>query len=285
MPLQGVLRERGDRDRVPLDLPGEVAALVPAVGDPERHLEHEQDQQREPDVGQEQATAHGAGRRRKPTPRTVSIQPGSPSLRRSEPTWTSIVFVCPYQSVSQTWWSSCCRVTTAPGSAASGASRSNSFAVSASSTPSRLARRARTSTSSAPTFSGRVARRRLVAARDGVDPGDQLAEAERLDHVVVGAELEADHLVDLLPARRDHDDRHVRALAQPAADRVAVRVGQAQVEEDDVGGPAASASAPVAARSTVNPSRRSPSASGSAIESSSSTSRTFMSASSRKSPA
>ena len=37
------------------------------------------------------------------------------------------------------------------------------------------------------------------------------------------------------PAGGDHDDRHVRALAQPAADRVAVDVGQAQVEQDEVG--------------------------------------------------
>ena len=41
-------------------------------------------------------------RRRKPTPRTVSIQPASPSLRRSAATCTSIVFVEPYQLVSQT---------------------------------------------------------------------------------------------------------------------------------------------------------------------------------------
>ena len=35
-------------------------------------------------------------------PRTVSIQPGSPSLRRSAATWTSIVFEEPLQLVPQT---------------------------------------------------------------------------------------------------------------------------------------------------------------------------------------
>ena len=155
------------------------------------------------EVAEEEPAAHGAGRRRKPTPRTVSIQPGSPSLRRSEPTWTSIVFVWPYQFVSQTCASSCCRVTTAPGSSASAARRSNSLAVSASSAPSSATRGARGRRPRARRrAAGLAARRGLGAPRHGVDAGDQLAQAERLDDVVVGAELEADDPVDLLARGR-----------------------------------------------------------------------------------
>ena len=48
--------------------------------------------------------------------------------------------------------------------------------------------------------------------------GQQLAQRERLGHVVVGAQLEAAHAIDLLAARGEHDDRHVDARgAQLAA--------------------------------------------------------------------
>ena len=46
-----------------------------------------------------------------------------------------------------------------------------------------------------------------TAPQRGPHPRDQLAEPERLGHVVVGADLEPDHRVDLRVARRDHDDR------------------------------------------------------------------------------
>ena len=68
-----------------------------------------------------------------------------------------------------------------------------------------------------------------------LDPRDELAEAVRLDHVVVGAELEPDDAVDLLAAGGDDDDRDARALAQPPADLEAVDVRQAQVEQDEIG--------------------------------------------------
>ena len=38
--------------------------------------------------------------------------------------------------------------------------------------------------------------------------GEELAEAEGLDQVIVGAHLEAQDAVDLVASRRDHDDRH-----------------------------------------------------------------------------
>ena len=50
------------------------------------------------------------------------------------------------------------------------------------------------------------------------DPGRQLAQAERLRDVVVGAELQPDDLVELGVLRREHDDRHAGLGADDPAD-------------------------------------------------------------------
>jgi hypothetical protein len=83
----------------------------------------------------------------------------------------------------------------------------------------------------------RAARRRPLARapRHSADAGQQLAEAERLDDVVVRTQLEADDAVDLLALGRDHDDRHVGAGTELAADGEAVHVGKAEVEQHEVG--------------------------------------------------
>ena len=75
---------------------------------------------------------------------------------------------------------------------------------------------------------------RARPARDGPDAREQLTEAERLDEEVVCPELEPDDAVDLLAASRDDDDRDLGARAQLPADRVAVHVRQAQIEQHDV---------------------------------------------------
>ena len=73
------------------------------------------------------------------------------------------------------------------------------------------------------------------AAQHRADAGDELGHAERLDQVVVGAELEADDAVGLKAAGGEHDDRHLGGGADCPADVAAVDVGQPQVEQDDVG--------------------------------------------------
>ena len=72
-----------------------------------------------------------------------------------------------------------------------------------------------------------AAQRRLHAAAE-------LAQRERLGDVVVGAELEAEDLVDLLGLRGEHDDRHGAARAQAPAHLEAVEPGHHHVEHDEV---------------------------------------------------
>jgi len=71
--------------------------------------------------------------------------------------------------------------------------------------------------------------------QDGLRAGHQLAEAEGLGQVVVGAELEAEHAVDLgRSSREDQQGREVAAAAQGAADLPAVGPRQHQVEDEQV---------------------------------------------------
>ena len=56
--------------------------------------------------------------------------------------------------------------------------------------------------------------RPIGPAQDRPDARDQLARAERLGQVVVGAELEAEQLVELVVARGEHDDRDRRVAAR-----------------------------------------------------------------------
>ena len=76
---------------------------------------------------------------------------------------------------------------------------------------------------------------RFGASEHRADPGDQLPRAERLGHVVVGAELEADERVRLVAARGEHHDRDRRGRPQPTRDVEPVEARQPEVEDDEVG--------------------------------------------------
>ena len=56
---------------------------------------------------------------------------------------------------------------------------------------------------------------------------DELARRERLDEVVVGAELETGDAVLFLALGGEHDDRHVGGVADRAADLLAARPSEA----------------------------------------------------------
>ena len=78
--------------------------------------------------------------------------------------------------------------------------------------------------------------RRAGPAQDGPHPGHQLAGRERLGDVVVGAELEPDHPVDLVVAGGEHHHGDVARGAQPAAHVEAVELaGQADVDHHELG--------------------------------------------------
>ena len=62
----------------------------------------------------------------------------------------------------------------------------------------------------------------------------QLRHAERLDHVVVGAAFQQAHLLGLVRAHRQHDQRDARPGAQPLEHVGAVHVGQAEIEDDEI---------------------------------------------------
>src|SRR6185437_13149756 len=65
-------------------------------------------------------------------------------------------------------------------------------------------------------------------------PRLDLTDAERLDDIIVGASIESANDVSLVVARsRDHD-RNFADCPQHPQDLVAVEIGQAEVEDDQV---------------------------------------------------
>ena len=72
-------------------------------------------------------------------------------------------------------------------------------------------------------------------AQQRLDAGEQLLPAERLRDVVVGARGEAADALELLGARREHDHRHFREVADPLERLVPVQLRHADVEEDEGG--------------------------------------------------
>ena len=82
-------------------------------------------------------------------------------------------------------------------------------------------------------------RRAVGAAQQGAHAGDELARAERLHHVVVAADGEADLEIRLAVARGEHEDGHAPVALDLAAHAEPVEAGQHQVEHDEVGAEAA----------------------------------------------
>ena len=79
-----------------------------------------------------------------------------------------------------------------------------------------------------------VGRQRLGPAQHVADARQQLARFERLGQVVVGAHFQAEHAVDRLGARGQHDHRRVRARPQVATQGQAILARQVEVEHDQV---------------------------------------------------
>ncbi len=79
-------------------------------------------------------------------------------------------------------------------------------------------------------------RRGVAAAQHGAHAGQEFARAHRLGHIVVGAELQADHAVDLLAHGAHDDDGGPIGRGDAATDGEAVLAGQHEVEHDQVHG-------------------------------------------------
>src|SRR5437899_340467 len=76
--------------------------------------------------------------------------------------------------------------------------------------------------------------RRDRAPEQGTHAAPELADRERFRDVVVGAELEAEHFVQLLATRRQHDDRNARLRAETLADLQTVEPREHHVEHHEV---------------------------------------------------
>ena len=140
--------------------------------------------------------------------------------------WMSSTYSGPHTSASSLRW-----VISRPRLRTSTRSRSNSIGVRWTGSPSRRTTRAArsisrpsTTTVGSSSLGRRAAQRRLQARH-------QLARAERLGDVVVGARLERAHLLLLLAHRREHQDRHLAPLPQPARHLHAVSVREHQVDD------------------------------------------------------
>ena len=70
------------------------------------------------------------------------------------------------------------------------------------------------------------------AAQDRADARDDFFRLEGLDHIVVGAQLQTEDLVEDLALGGDHDDGTVGGLADLAAYLPAVHLGQHDVQQD-----------------------------------------------------
>ncbi|MCY1245981.1 hypothetical protein D9M72_591750 [compost metagenome] len=74
-----------------------------------------------------------------------------------------------------------------------------------------------------------------AVAKGGADARRQLTDPEGLFDVIIGAEIKGGDLFALPVTCRQNDDRHLRPGADVGDDVLAVHVGQAQVEDHDVG--------------------------------------------------
>ena len=160
-----------------------------------------------------------------PSPRTVTSRSGFEAsrsiFRRRFEMCTSHACSSPTCSLAQRCCISSRRDTTLSGCSASSASTLNSDSV-------RWTRSPSTSTSWRPRSMCRPPRRahrraavhavELAPPQDRAHAAQQLRRRERLRHVVVRAELEPEHAVDLGVARGEHQDRHVALGPQRTAD-------------------------------------------------------------------
>ena len=77
-------------------------------------------------------------------------------------------------------------------------------------------------------------RRGAGAAQNGLDAGDDLARAERLDDVIVRAHFEPQNAVDFLAAGGQHDDGELAVLANGLTDLHAGHAGHHLIQQHQI---------------------------------------------------
>ena len=92
--------------------------------------------------------------------------------------------------------------------------------------------------------------RRGAPAQDRAQPRQQLARAEGLGEVIVGAELESDDAIGLLAARGEHQDREIGSGPHAATHLEAIEIGEHHVEDQGVDPAARGAREPARAVAT-----------------------------------
>ena len=237
--LEIVLGRERDLERLTFEVDDRAAALGDDHLVPTDHVGQQQDHDGQTGQREEQPAGHPTGSTRKPTPRSAVIEMPPSSLRRIAATCASSVFVGPNHWPPQT-----CSMISERRRAAPGSSQRNAQDV-------ELLRRqvdlliieehpTRAPVDPYPSAD------ELGVVRCGLEPGplgqgsdagQELPDAERLDEVVVGTELEAEHAVDLGARGTDDDDREIgRARPQDPAHLAPVEIGQGEVEENQIGG-------------------------------------------------
>jgi len=73
------------------------------------------------------------------------------------------------------------------------------------------------------------------ASQHGLDARHQLAQIERLGHVVIGADFEPDDFVNRIAAACDDDDAALPASSNASCDGKAVFAGQTEVQQQEIG--------------------------------------------------
>jgi len=77
--------------------------------------------------------------------------------------------------------------------------------------------------------------RELASLENGPHSDQELVYGEWLDQIVVGADVETTHQVNLRAAGGEHQHGHCRVFADAATHFVAIHAGQHQVQDDQVG--------------------------------------------------
>jgi hypothetical protein len=76
-----------------------------------------------------------------------------------------------------------------------------------------------------------------ASSENGFDPQDKFSRTKRFRHVIVGAQFEANHTIDLLTASRQHEDWYTSGrglLPKSTADLEAIHIRKHHVENDKV---------------------------------------------------